>query len=97
MIRNKPVGCPEHGEEKSHVRLVLDSLPQPHEFRLPAGVLHQDNATTIRSDHIFGVAEAESENCSKEHENDESNVGSVRDSAVGLDIDVLAKGNLVEC
>lgn len=58
-------------------------------------MLHQDDFGAVGSDDIFGVAEEEGEAGTKEHEDDEGDVGSVADVLVGSNMDVLAQGDLV--
>ena len=94
MIGCEPIGRPKHGEEEKNEGFESNGFPKSDELGLPAGVLHQDNASPIRSDDITGVAKAQSNTSTQEHEDDEPDVGTIGDSAVGLDIDILAERDL---
>lgn len=94
LIGVKLARRPEHGEEEQDERVELHGLVEPDEFRLPTRVLLQDDAGSVWSDNIVGVAEEESEDSSSEHEHDEGDVGSIGDSAVSRDLDILADRDL---
>ena len=96
LIGVEPVGGPEHGEEKENEGLKFYSLVESDKFGLPAGVLHEDDSGSVGSDNVVGVAEHEGEDSAEEHEHDEGDVSSICHSAVGLDVDVLAKRDLVK-
>ena len=97
LVGIEPVGRPEHWEKENDKWLEFQGLPKSSNLGLPTGVLHQDNAASVGSDDIFGIAKAEGETGAAEHEDDEGNVSTISDRAVCPDIDVLAKWNLELC
>jgi hypothetical protein len=52
LVNVEPVGRPEHGEEENHEGFKSDGFVESNQFALPAGVLHQDNASAVRSNDI---------------------------------------------
>jgi hypothetical protein len=94
LVGIEPVGRPEHWEEKNDKWLESDSLPKSNKLRLPARVLHQNDASSVRSDNIAGITKTEGEAGTAEHEDNEGNVGTISDCAVRFDMDVLSKWDL---
>ena len=97
LVGVEPVRRPEHGEQEDDKGLEADSLPQTDELRLPAGILHEDDARAIRSNDVRRVAEHKGENCAEQHEDDEGNISPITHGLVGGHVDVLAKRNLRNC
>ena len=90
LVGGEPVGRPEHGEEQDDEGLELNGLVKSDKLGLPAGILHQNDSGSVRSDNIASVTKKQGEDSSAEHEHDESNVGSISDGLVGLYVDVLS-------
>jgi len=94
LVGSEPVGGPEHREQENNERLVSQSLPKADELRLPAGMLHQNNLGSIRTDDILGVAQKKGNACSEKHKDNEGNVGTIANVLVLPDMDILSKRNL---
>ncbi len=94
LVSVEPVGAPEHREEKDNERLISDGLPKPHDLGLPARVLHQHYLGVVWPNNVVGIAKKKGENSADEHQNDETDVSTISDSACGLLVDVLAQWNL---
>lgn len=94
LVGVEPVGSEEHGEQEDDVRVVRKSLPETDELRLPGGVLHEDDLGAVLTDDLAGVAEAERQEGTAEHENDEPDVGPIAHSSIVDNVDVLSQGNL---
>ena len=93
LVDVKPVGNEEHGEEQDHEGFESEGFPQTGQLGFPAGVLHENDAASILTDNVAGVAEEDSEEGSNGHQHDEADVRAVRNSRVRLDVDVLAEGD----
>lgn len=68
---------------------------RPRSSLCQAGILLEDDATAVFSNNVAGVAKKQGQDGAAEHENDEADLGAVRDGGVGFDVDVLAQGNLI--
>lgn len=77
LIGVEPVGRPHHGEQQNDVWLGNDTSVQTLEFGPPAGVLHENDLCTIGSNDLVGVDEEKRQESTGDHQNDESNVGTV--------------------
>lgn len=62
---------------------------------MPGGVLHEHYAGSVAADDVTSVAKHQGENGTGEHEDDEGDIGSISDGAVGPDVDILAERDLV--
>lgn len=96
LVDVEPVRGEEHGEKQNHEWLKSKGFPKAQQLRLPARMLHQDDAAAVGSDNVASVAEAESKQGTDEHQDDEANVRTVGDGNVGLDMDVFTEGNLIQ-
>jgi hypothetical protein len=94
LVWVEPVRRPEHGEEENDQRLVSEGFPETNEFRFPARVFHEDDFGAVRSDNVGGIAQAHGNKCTKEHENNECDIGAITDVARSCVVDVLTKWNL---
>lgn len=94
LVDVKPIGREEHGEKEEYKWLEFERFVQSPELALPGWVLHQDDAGAVLSDNVVGIAEREGKKSSTEHEYDEPNVGTIAHCHIGLDVDILAQGDL---
>jgi hypothetical protein len=74
VVGIEPVRRPEHREEKDDKGLEFNCLVETEEFRLPAGILHKNDTSTVGSNNIIGVAKEQGKNSATSHENDKGNV-----------------------
>lgn len=95
VVGVEPIRGPEHGEEEDDEGFESDRLVESDELGLPGWVLHQNDSGTVFSDDITSVAEEKGENGTASHEDNEGNICTISDSAVGFNMDVLAKRNLI--
>jgi hypothetical protein len=94
LVGGKPVGRPEHWEEKDNVVVRLKGIIETDKFGDPGWILLQHNLGAIFTVNIRGVAEAKGKDSAQSHEDNESNVGSIIDIGVGSNTDVLPERNL---
>lgn len=93
LVCVEPIRGPHHGEQQDDVWLGKDASVQTLEFGPPAGVLHENDLCTVRTDDLVGIDEEKSQESAGNHEDDESNVSTVGDRGGHLDVDVLTEGN----
>lgn len=93
LIGVENVGGEEHGEQEQDPGRVGESLPQSHKLSAPRWVLHQNDLGVILTNNFVGIDKEEGKNGTKEHEDDKSSVGAIRDGTSGL-VDVLSQRNL---
>jgi len=94
LVGVEPVGAEEHWEESDNPRVGAKCVEKTKQLGLPGWVLHEDDARVVSANNSLGVDEAPSKTGSEKGENDETNIRSVGDGAVGLDVDVLTEWNL---
>ena len=93
LVSVEPVRGEEHWEEEDDIGIGTDSVVEANELGLPGWVLHQNDLGTILTDNLAGIDEEETKGGANNHEDDETDVCSVVDWTLLLDVDVLTEWN----
>jgi hypothetical protein len=94
LVGVEPVGRPEHWEKQDDKRFVLQRVVEPVQLGFPCWVFHYNDAGSVATNDLLRVTEHKSQTSAKEHQDNESNVRSVRDSGSDFDVDIRAESDL---
>lgn len=94
LVRDKPVGRPEHREKQQDRWLTAQGCPEADKLGLPTRVLHQNDSRPIRPDNLLCIRDEKSNNRAQECQNDKNDVRAVWHVDIGLRVDAVGKHNL---